>query len=466
MKVLNLLAAVAAASSAAACAVGPDYQGAPQVAGAGAFVSAGSELFTQAEPPAHWWRLYQEPELDLLVAEALANNREVAVAQANLAEVRAVLRETRSAQLPSTLLTGGAARRRQADPLTGEAVEADTTSAGLDVAYEVDLFGRVRRSLEAADAEVGAAEAAVEAVRVSVTAETTRAYADACAFNAQISVAERNLDLLERTAQLTRRQLDAGRGTGLDVARAQAQVQAALAAIPPLHAAREAALFRLSLLVGRPPAEGSQSAASCSSIPDVAAVIPIGDGASLLRRRPDVRQAERRLAAATARIGIATASLYPQVSLGGSISTLGGGGQNFGDDFQFSVGPLIQWSFPNMSAARARIAQADASAEGALAAFEQTNLVALQEAETALSGYARELDRRAALRRARDESARAVQLSRLRQAEGLDSFLTVIDAERTLTTLEAELARSEAAIATQQIAVFKALGGGWQAEAP
>lgn len=465
MKVLNLLAAVAAASSAAACAVGPDYQGAPQVAGAGAFVSAGSELFTQAEPPAHWWRLYQEPELDLLVAEALANNREVAVAQANLAEVRAVLRETRSAQLPSTLLTGGAARRRQADPLTGEAVEADTTSAGLDVAYEVDLFGRVRRSLEAADAEVGAAEAAVEAVRVSVTAETTRAYADACAFNAQISVAERNLDLLERTAQLTRRQLDAGRGTGLDVARAQAQVQAALAAIPPLHAAREAALFRLSLLVGRPPAEGSQSAASCSSIPDVAAVIPIGDGASLLRRRPDVRQAERRLAAATARIGIATASLYPQVSLGGSISTLGGGGQNFGDDFQFSVGPLIQWSFPNMSAARARIAQADASAEGALAAFEQTNLVALQEAETALSGYARELDRRAALRRARDESARAVQLSRLRQAEGLDSFLTVIDAERTLTTLEAELARSEAAIATQQIAVFKALGGGWQAEA-
>lgn len=466
MKVLNLLAAVAAASSAAACAVGPDYQGAPRVAGAGAFVSAGSELFTQAEPPAHWWRLYQEPELDLLVAEALANNREVAVAQANLAEVRAVLRETRSAQLPSTLLTGGAARRRQADPLTGEADEADSTSAGLDVAYEVDLFGRVRRSLEAADAEVGAAEAAVEAVRVSVAAETTRAYADACAFNAQISVAERNLDLLERTAQLTRRQLDAGRGTGLDVARAQAQVQAAVAAIPPLHAAREAALFRLSLLVGRPPAEGSQSAASCSSIPDAAAVIPIGDGASLLRRRPDVRQAERRLAAATARIGIATASLYPQVSLGGSISTLGGGGQNFGDDFQFSVGPLIQWSFPNLSAARARIAQADASAGGALAAFEQTNLVALQEAETALSGYARELDRRAALRRARDESARAVQLSRLRQAEGLDSFLTLIDAERTLTTLEAELARSEAAIATQQIAVFKALGGGWQAEAP
>jgi outer membrane protein TolC len=188
----------------------------------------------------------------------------------------------------------------------------------------------------------------------------------------------------------------------------------------------------------------------------------VGDGASLLARRPDVRAADRRLAAATARVGVATASLYPSVRLGGSIGTQGQGLDGLGDDFSFSVGPLVSWTFPNLTAARARIAAAGAGADAALATFEQTNLTALQEVETALTRYARELDRRTALRRARDESQRARDLARMRFNEGIDNFLTVIDTERTLAGLEAQLAQSDATVTTYQIDLFRALGGGWR----
>jgi multidrug efflux system outer membrane protein len=464
VKSVRSATALCAAALLSACAAGPDYRTPAPLGGTGGpFVSATPGLTSPEATPADWWRLYQDPALDDLIAQALANNRDVAVATANLAQVRASLSEARAGFLPSTTASGSALRVRQPNPLTGAAIEDDVTSAGLDVSYEVDLFGRVRRTSEAARADTEAAQAALDVVRVSVAAETARAYADACGSNTQIAVARRSLDLLNESATLTDRQLEAGRGTGLDVARARAQLETTRASIPPLEARRDAALFRLSVLVGRPPAEVSPAAQTCAAIPQIASLIPVGDGASLLRRRPDVRQAERRLAAATARIGVATASLYPSVALGGSIATLGGGGQQFGDDYQFSVGPLISWSFPNIAVARARIAQADAAAQAALASFEQTNLVALQETETALSAYARELDRMNALRRARDESARAARLSRLRQEAGLDSFLTVLDAERTLATLEAQLAQSEAQVASNQITLFKALGGGWSA---
>jgi outer membrane protein TolC len=196
-------------------------------------------------------------------------------------------------------------------------------------------------------------------------------------------------------------------------------------------------------------------------VPQVASAIPVGDGAAMLARRPDVRQAERELAAATARIGVATASLYPSVTIGGSISTAAANSGDLGDDFRFNVGPLISWNFPNIAASRARIRQAGATAEGALANFDKANLTALQETETALTQYARELDRRAALRRARDEGVKAVRLARLRSEAGADSLLTLLVVERNLAQLEAQLAQSDAQVTTNQIALFKALGGGW-----
>lgn len=459
---IQLTSTLAAAALLAGCATGPDYQapGTPPSAD-GAFVAAAEPVFTAEAPPADWWRLYQDPALDGLVAEALANNREIAVAGANLQRVRAALGEARAARLPSTLVGGSAQRVRQPDPLTGGEAETSVSSAGVDVAYEVDLFGRIGRSVEAARADAAAAQAVLDAVRLSVAGETARAYADACAANLQIAAGERAVKLQQDTYDLTRRQLEVGRGNGLDVASAAAELESTRAALPPLRAAREAALFRLAVLTGRPPAQAPAAVRDCPSVPTLSRPVPVGDGARMLSRRPDVREAERRLAAATARIGVATADLYPRVTLGGALST-SDAAAGFGEQLQFNVGPLIQWSFPNIAAARARVRQASAGADAALAQFEQTTLVALQETETALVRYARELDRRAALERALEAGRDAARLSRMRYEAGADSLLAVLIAEQRVAQLELQLAQSQAAAADGQIVLFKALGGGWE----
>src|SRR5215217_161386 len=307
--VRSTLALAASAAVLAACATGPDYvQPVPPGADSGAFVSSASPAFTQEAPPADWWRLFDDQALDGLVRQALEANKDVAIAQANLAQVRASLSETRAGRLPSTNASASAARVRNQDPASGSYGEGDSFSAGFDVSYEVDLFGRVGRSIEASRADADAAAAALESVRVSVAAETARAYADACAAGAQIAVADRTVALQQQTFDLTSRQLQVGAGTALDVASAAALVETS----------RDAALFRLAVLTGRPPSDAPEIAKLCKTVPQVASAIPVGDGASLLKRRPDVRQAERELAAATARIGVATASLYPTVTLGGA----------------------------------------------------------------------------------------------------------------------------------------------------
>ncbi len=458
----TLLILGASATVLAACATGPDYVHPGTPGGdSGAFVSSASPAFSQEAPPADWWRLFDDSSLDGLVRQALEANKDVAVAQASLAQVRASLSETRAGRLPSTTASAGAARARTQNPVDGAFSEGDSFSAGFDMSYEVDLFGRVSRSVEAARADADAAAAALEATRVSVAAETARAYADACSAGSQIEIANRTLKLQQETYDLTSRQLQVGAGSAMDVASAAALVETTRSAIPTLEAGRASALFRLAVLTGRPPADAPEIAKLCKTVPQVASAIPVGDGASMLKRRPDVRQAERELAAATARIGVATASLYPSVTLGGNISTRAAKAGDLGDDFTFNLGPLISWNFPNIAVAKARIAQSGAAADGALARFEKANLTALQEAETALSQYARELERRQTLTRARDQSALAAKLARQRYDAGVDSFLQVLDAERTLANLDAQLAQSQALVATYQVSVFKALAGGW-----
>ncbi len=471
----RILTAVCAAALLSACAVGPKAPEAtlpPQASGA--FI--GQQMTTQvSSTPARddWWRLYDDPILDGLIAQALAQNNDLEAAAANLRLVRASLAETRSARLPSTAIGAAAQRGRQPAYTTTPGVGpdqsgpiAETYDVGLDVAYEIDLFGRVGSAIRAARADADAAQAALEVVQVSVAAETARAYADSCSAGAQIAVAERTVALQQETADLTLRLLEGGRGTGLDTARADAALQSTRASLPPLRAQRDAALYRLATLTGVTPAEAGQAARTCARPPQLAQPIPVGDGASLLARRPDVRQAERRLAAAAARVNVATASLYPSITLGGSLGATAFDSSALGDDaaMRFSVGPLISWSFPNIAATRARIRQAEAGTDIALAQFDQTVLVALQETETALSAYANELDRRAALTTARDRAADAERLSRLRFDAGADSFLTLLDAQRTLAQADAALAASEAAVSNHQISLFKALAGGWSAE--
>lgn len=472
-KTLSFLTAAASSALLAACAVGPKAPPADlPVAGTGGFIGSASPTVSTAAARDDWWRLYEDPTLDALIQQAFAENNQLEAAFANLRAVRASLSEARVGRFPTTTTSAQAQRSRgsaatvQGLPAGQDAPEIDTYDVGLQASYEIDLFGRVESTIRAARADARAAEAALATVQVTVAAETTRAYADTCSANAQIAVAERTLELQRNTANLTQTLLDGGAGTGLDVASARAALAQTASTLPTLRAARNEALFRLATLTGVAPAEASQAAAACVRPPQLSQPIPVGDGAALLARRPDVRQAEAELAAAAARLNVATANLFPQISLGGSIGSTALESGDLSDDqnFRFSFGPLISWSFPNVFAARAQIKAAGARSDAALATFDQTVLTALQETETALSNYANELDRRAALTEARDQAARAADLSRLRFNAGADSFLLVLDAERTQAAADAALAQSDALVTTYQIALFRALAGGWQAD--
>ncbi|MET0240847.1 MAG: TolC family protein [Sphingobium sp.] len=462
----------------AACSVGPTYKR-PETPGgtaAAPFVDPG---ITQVSPGAaggQWWRLFQDAALDRLVQEALAHNTDVRVASANLRRARALLSEARVGLLPTTDASASYARQRlgaeqaaasgaQTGGITG--FEFDYFTVGMDAAYEVDLFGRVSNSIKAARADAAAAQATLDGARVSVAAETARTYAQACSFAAQADVARETARLQGRTLDLTKRLLDAGRGTQRDYDQVVVLAEQARAQVPNFEAERRSALYALATLTGRPPSEIDADAARCMTPPGVGTLIPVGNGAALLARRADVREAERKLAAETARIGVATAALFPTINLLGSVSLGATDIDNIGkaSSFNFSVGPLISWSFPNIGAARARIRQSEASTDAALATFDGTVLTALREVEQALARYAGAIEVNASNRRAEAAASNAARIAETRFIEGRDSFLQRLDAERDRAQARGSLAQSNAALAEAQVALFKALGGGWEGAA-
>lgn len=450
----------------AACAAGPNYVAPiPAPKATASFVGAGQPGIAATPADDHWWRLYDDAVLDGLVADALKANTDIRVAVARLDAARASLRGVRNDRLPQTTIGANTnyARLPAAQRLPGTDREDAGVDIGLNVAYELDLSGRVKRNIEASRGDVGAAEADADAVRVAIVAATTRAYVDAAAAAERLAVAQRVVKLLDESARLTGKRVEAGRAAPLDTIRIATLRDQRAALVPALMADRQAALFRLATLTGRTPQDLPAIAAERTSTPRLTQPIPVGDGAALLARRPDVRAAERRLAAATARIGVATADLYPRITLGGSVGSTGTG---FGDIFgggplRWLVGSLINWTFPNTGATRARIAGAEAETRGALAEFDGTVLQALQETETAMSTYARELDRRTALQAARNGAERAARITRARQREGQIDFLSVLDAERTFADADADLAAADARIAGAQVDLFRSLGGGW-----
>lgn len=450
-----------------ACTTGPDYHPkAVSSAAAAPFVSAGDpRLFSDAQPQGRWWRLYDDPVLDRLISDALAANTDIRVSEARLARARALVREQRSAREPQVSVDGSTQYGRQSGSgFTGEKRTDLQVGIGLSVAYEADLFGRISRGVESARGEAGAAAFDVDAVRVSIVSETATAYADAVSSAERIAVAEQIVQLLDRSLALTERRHKVGLANGLDTSRIAALLEQRRADVPVLEAERQSALLRLATLTGRAPRELPPEVAARTSALRLDQTIPVGDGAALLARRPDVRAAERRLAAATARIGVATADLYPRITLGGSVGSNGAGlGNIFGaNPLTWLIGPLINWT-ANRSAARARIAGARADEQAALATFDGTVLQALQETETALSTYRQGLARRDGLRAARDAAEKAATITRARQREGDISSLELLDAERTAADAEAALAEADARIAADQIDLFRALGGGWTA---
>ncbi len=459
------------------CVVGPNYRppASPAVA-TGQLREAQVAGVTATPLPPRWWRLFDDPALDRLVDRALVNNTDLRQAAANLQRARAILSEARAARLPTSEVTAQYQRLRVGGGTTagfgagtggGTPPTIDLFTAGFDASYEVDLFGGVTRSIQAARADIGAAQAQVDASRVSVAAETARAYAQGCSYAAQAEVARETAALQGRTLDLTQRLYAGGRGTARDVARAQVLVEQANAQVPTFEAERRAALYALAFLTGDTPEQVDAEAARCTSVPQVRDAIPVGDGQALLARRPDVHQAERQLAGDVARIGVATADLYPHITLLGSPNI---GATKLGDlgkaaSFGFSVGPSISWAGPFNGAARARVRQSRAVADRSLAAFDGAVLEALKETEQALARLGGVAQSEAAYARAAAASEEAARLSDVRFRDGADSFLQLLDAQRDRATARAQLAQAHADRADAQVSLFKALGGGWE-EAP
>ena len=462
----SVLALVAGCAS-----VGPNYKvpaqavvqrpsaNAPFIGSTGPLFNAGADAL-----PAQWWRLYDDPVLDRLVAQALTANTDLRVAAANLARSRAVEQEIGAASTPAVNVNAAPAYGRASAAAKGlpQPLAAGwSVDAGIGVSYQVDLFGKIARAVEAAGADTQAAQAALDLVRVTVAADTARAYADACSATRQTAVAQQSVELQRQFVDLTDKRTRAGRGTALDGTRARGQLAQLQAALPPLQAQHRTAEYRLAALTGQTPREMDLRLA-CQSAPKLATALPVGDGVALLRRRPDIRQAERNLAGSTARIGLATADLYPSISLGlsagstGALERLGAANAT-----RWSLGPLISWTLPS-AGTRSRIVEAQAGADAALARFDGSVLNALKEVESALTVYAREMERNAALTTARDESALASKQSHELYRYGRLDFLTVLDADRTLAAADAAAAASSGQLAADQVAVFLALGGGWE----
>lgn len=466
MKFRSLALSTLSALALSGCAVGPDYAPAPpRPASSGPFLSAEDPAFAPTPLPADWWRLYDDPVLDSLVQDALRANTDVRQALARIERARAGLRGARGDRLPQSAIGAGATYGQVPEGQVPPGADREDWSydAGIDVSYEIDLFGRVSRGVEAAEADLAASEADADAVRVMVVADTTRAYADAASGAERLRVAREIVELLDQSLTLTRKRYEAGLESGLAVARIQTLRDQRAAEIPLLEATRAAALFRLATLTGRAPAELPPIAGERSIVLEIEQPLPVGDGAQLLARRPDVRAAERRLAASTARIGVATADLYPRITFGASV---GSTGPDIGDIFtggplRWLLGPLLTWTFPNQEPVRARIDAAEADAKGALAAFDGAVLTALEETETALSNYARAIERRRALQSASEAAESAFRIVRAQQNEGQINSLDRLDAERTLAETRAQLAAQDAELSRAQIDVFRTLGGGW-----
>jgi NodT family efflux transporter outer membrane factor (OMF) lipoprotein len=407
-------------------------------------------------PPPGWWRLFQDPVLDAHVQRALAANVDLRVALANLEAARATARQAGAARLPATVIESGVGPTQADQQPSTSSVPKTSYELGFTLAYEVDLFGRLRAAAQAAEADTEATAAAHDAARLTVVADTVAAYLDFCAAGAGVRLAQSQIELQQRGYDLVADQLAAGEVSPLELSQAALLLDQVRTSLPAIEADRRNALFRLALLQGKPPAGASGLDTPCLALPTIATPLPVGDGAALLARRPDIREAEHRLAAATARIDIATADLYPRINLGGSGGLIGGGSDVF-------LTPLITWAFPNQAAPRARIAAARGTAGAALATWDRTVLRALQEVETALSAYRGARDGQAALKSALARADQLAVRARARQRLGADNYLVVVDAERSRASTTNQLLLADVRVAQAQVGLFRALGGGWEA---
>jgi outer membrane protein, multidrug efflux system len=454
----------------AACAsVGEDYEVRELELPAQWQAADGEKLRGEDTELAAWWRKLGDPALDGLIERAARGSLDLREAFARLREARALRGDAEGELFPELDAKAGFLRRGESKntPLGLFVPDNGVYSVGFDASWEVDLWGRVRRSIEAADADVDASVENVRDVAVAVAAETARNYIELRAFQLRLAIARDNVSLQEQTLALVRGRFDAGLVGERDVAQARTNVESTRSRVPALEVGLAAAAHRLAVLVGLPPGALADELALARPIPVPPLELAVGVPADLLRRRADVRRAEREVAAAHARIGVAEGERLPKLTLSGELGLAAEKTSDLtdGDSGVFGIGPSLRWSLFDGGRLKSRVVAQEARTEQALARFERTVLVALEEAENAMLGFVREQTRRGSLREAAVQARRAVDLSRTQYGEGLSDFQTVIDTERAVADLEDQLATSDAAIATQFVALYKALGGGWEERA-
>jgi len=454
---------IAATLAAAGCAVGPNYKK-PETPVAPTFADAEPAVFTSEQAQVQFWKQFNDGTLDKLVDDSLSANHDLRIAVGHLAEARAARHQSMYDFAPT--VTAQAGHQTQEVPASqfGFPFTSSYYDAGFDATWELDLFGRVRREVEATSAQLQGAEASLRDAQVSVIAEVARTYFELRGQQEQLAVAQQNVENQQATFQLTDARLKAGRGTELDTSRAKAQLSTTLSTIDPLEAAVSRSIHRLGVLTGRDPNALTSVLAPPKELPALPKTLSVGDPGIMLRQRPDIRVAERQLAASNALVGVAVGDYFPKVTFTGnfgydaaSLAKLGTGASQ-----TYTVGPSISWAAFNLGRVHAQVAEARARKDTAVAQYEQTVLKALEETENALVTHARSRDQLVHAADAAEQSAAAARLARVRYEGGVVDFLEVLDAERTQLQADDELAQTRTQAVTSLVAVYKALGGAWE----
>jgi NodT family efflux transporter outer membrane factor (OMF) lipoprotein len=474
---IRFIAITIGIACAGGCTLGPDYR--PVVAHAPAAWSSpgGNGLISGTSATTAWWASFNDPELDSLILRAAKTNPDLRVAEARLRQSRAQREMSIANFWPTLDSSDSEARAKQSmnQPLIGALplppgfpFEYNVYTAGFDAGWEIDVFGGKRRALEGATADYEGAIAARDGAMLSVLAEVARNYMELRGAQRRLEIAHRDLALQQEALDLTRARFKTGLVSELDVTRSAAQLASMQAAIPPLATAVRQATYAIAILLGLEPGELLGELAAAAAVPPAPPEVPIGLPSDLLRRRPDVRRAERQLAAETARIGVAEAEWFPKFSLTGDF---GFESVSFGKWFKpgsrfWSFGPSLQWRVFDFGRVRAEVRAQTAVQEAALASYEKAVLVSLQDAENAVVAYAQEQNRHQALADAVADNRHSLEMAESLFAKGRVNFLDVLDARRSLYQADDLLAISDQAVAIDLIALYKALGGGWEILTP
>ena len=457
----------------AGCTVGPNYHR-PETVSPARWSErlAGGETNAPVSQAA-WWRSFRDPELDSLIGRAVESNLDLRIARARVLEARAQAAITSAQLWPSADVSGSYAREGAShhQPVLGSLpippgvpFENNVYQAGFDASWELDVFGGKRRAGEAARAELAASESERRGTVTTLLGEVARTYTEVRGYQGRLAIAGENLQAQQEALAITRDRFTNGLTSDLDVQQASTLLATTRAEVPTLESSLQASIHRLGVLLGQPPGVLSSELSTSAAIPAAPPQVPVGLPSELLLRRPDVQRAERQLAAATANIGVATADLFPKFSLTGiagfesvSASDWFTAGSRF-----WSIGPTVQWRVFDAGRIRSQIKVQDARQQQALAGYEQTSLTAFEEVENALVAYAKEQVRQRSLAEAVTSSRNSLVLARKLYANGLTDFLNVLEAERSLFQTQDQLVQSKRTVSTDLIALYKALGGGWE----